>query len=77
MISLPDELLARVDAEAKRRGTSRSAVIRACAEQEFDRRNERLAARMRELDAEQVGNYGGNGVELIRAARRSRGVPRR
>jgi metal-responsive CopG/Arc/MetJ family transcriptional regulator len=49
MISLPDELLADVDAEAARRDQSRSALIRAAlrehlARRELDNREEALQA---------------------------------
>lgn len=39
MVSLPDELLERVDAEVKRRSTSRSALLAAAARRELDRRD--------------------------------------
>jgi hypothetical protein len=35
MISLPDDVLARIDDEAERRGTSRSALLRAAALREL------------------------------------------
>jgi metal-responsive CopG/Arc/MetJ family transcriptional regulator len=37
MISIPDDELARIDAEAARRGTSRSALLREAALSEIDR----------------------------------------
>ncbi len=37
MISIPDDDLARIDEEAARRGTSRSALLRDAALREFDR----------------------------------------
>lgn len=37
MISLPDDVLERVDAEARRRGTSRSALLREAALRELGR----------------------------------------
>ena len=37
MISLPDDVLARVDVEARRRGTSRSALLRDAALRELGR----------------------------------------
>ena len=49
MISLPDELLARVDAEAERRGTTRSAIMREYAAAALDQRSSQLGAAMREL----------------------------
>src|SRR4051794_26185917 len=39
MVSLPDELLALIDAEAKRRSTSRSALLALAAQRELRRRD--------------------------------------
>jgi metal-responsive CopG/Arc/MetJ family transcriptional regulator len=39
MVSMADELLAEVDAEAKRRATSRSALLALAARRELDRRD--------------------------------------
>jgi metal-responsive CopG/Arc/MetJ family transcriptional regulator len=50
MISLPDELLARLDAEAAERGSTRSAMIRDLAEAALGERERLLADRMRQLD---------------------------
>jgi metal-responsive CopG/Arc/MetJ family transcriptional regulator len=44
MVSLPDDLLVQVDAEAKRRSTSRSAFLAAAARRELDRRDPRAVA---------------------------------
>ncbi|MBN8868796.1 MAG: ribbon-helix-helix protein, CopG family [Solirubrobacterales bacterium] len=35
MVSIPDELLARIDAEAKRQGTSRSGLLQQAARTEI------------------------------------------
>ena len=70
MISLPDELLERVDAEAERRGVSRSRVLREFAQLALDERAKRLAERMRELNVEARG-HGGHAVEELKADRRS------
>jgi metal-responsive CopG/Arc/MetJ family transcriptional regulator len=67
-VSMPDELLARVDAEAQRRGTSRSGVIRELTSAAFDERSARLAARMRELDG-QATSHGGDVVKELKAGR--------
>jgi predicted transcriptional regulator len=37
MVSLPDEVLARIDNEARRRGTTRSALLREAALRELGR----------------------------------------
>lgn len=39
MVSLPDDLLAQLDAEAKRRSTSRSALLAAAAQRELSRQD--------------------------------------
>ena len=45
MVSLPDELLAELDAEVKRRATTRSALLAAAARRELARRDpDQLAA---------------------------------
>jgi metal-responsive CopG/Arc/MetJ family transcriptional regulator len=69
MISLPDELLARLDAVAEREGTSRSAVIRELAGEALEERAARLAARMRELNRRSRG-HGGGVVRELKAGRR-------
>jgi metal-responsive CopG/Arc/MetJ family transcriptional regulator len=45
MVSLPDELLRDVDAEAARRGTTRSGLLRDYAERSLRRRGADRAAR--------------------------------
>ncbi len=39
MVSLPDDLLALIDAEAQRRSTSRSALLAQAARRELERRD--------------------------------------
>jgi metal-responsive CopG/Arc/MetJ family transcriptional regulator len=39
MVSLPDELVARIDEEAKRRSTSRSALLATAARRELARQD--------------------------------------
>jgi len=39
MVSIPDDLLARIDREAKRRATSRSALLALAASRELERRD--------------------------------------
>ncbi len=52
MVSLPDDLLEQVDAEASRRSTSRSALLAAAVRRELERRDpaslEAAMARSRE-----------------------------
>lgn len=69
MISLPDELLARVDAEAQRRHSTRSGILREYAAAALDERSARLAGAMRELSAAATG-HGGDVVADVKAGRR-------
>jgi metal-responsive CopG/Arc/MetJ family transcriptional regulator len=69
MISLPDDLLARVDAHAGEHGSTRSAAIRELAEVGLGERERRLAERMRALEGSSAG-HGGNSVRELKAARR-------
>lgn len=70
MISMPDELLARVDGEAHRRGLSRSAMLRECVSSLLDQRSKLLAERMREINSGARPNRGGTGLEALKADRR-------
>lgn len=70
MVSLPDDLLRDVDAEARRRGTTRSGFLRELAEDERRRRQELRIQRMREIQAETPSQgHGGNVAEVIKANR--------
>lgn len=68
MISLPDELLARLDAHASERGSTRSAAIRELAESAFGERARRLAGRMNELEGNATG-HGGDVVADLKSGR--------
>jgi len=73
MISLPDDVLARVDAEARRRGTTRSGLLREAALRELGRPDVSAAAaalaRSRARFA-QAGRF--DSAVLVRADRDSR-----
>ncbi|MEZ5074953.1 MAG: ribbon-helix-helix protein, CopG family [Solirubrobacterales bacterium] len=69
MISLPDELLARIDAEAARSGRSRSAVIRDAAANVFAENDRKLAEIMRELNSQVKRSHGGDVVSVLKASR--------
>lgn len=74
MVSMPDELLAQVDDEAERKGTSRSAVLRGYAEEVLQGRAERRASAMEELlrrasSRPHASPYGGDVAELVKAGR--------
>jgi len=73
MVSLPDELLTRVDAEAKRRSTSRSALLALAVRRELDRRDptevgEAIARSERRFERSPSFDAG----ELVRKERDSR-----
>jgi metal-responsive CopG/Arc/MetJ family transcriptional regulator len=70
MISLPDDLLTRIDAEARGREMSRSAFLAAAARREMDRRDpEAVAAAIARSEArfENAGSF--DAADLVRADR--------
>ena len=73
MVSLPDDLLARIDDEARRRGTSRSALLQQAARRELGRPDpaslDQAVARSRARFAQAKGF---EAAELIRAERDAR-----
>ncbi len=68
MVSLPDDLLAEVDAEARRGGTTRSAVMRGFADAALRRRREGRAAALRTLLSD-ASPHGGHAAERVKATR--------
>jgi metal-responsive CopG/Arc/MetJ family transcriptional regulator len=68
MISLPDEFLARVDAQATAHGSTRSATIRELAEVGLGERQRRLSEQMSALE-ETARGHGGNAVGDLKAGR--------
>ncbi len=68
MISLPGELLARVDAQANAHGSTRSATIRELAGVGLGERQRRLSAQMAALDGPARG-HGGHAVEDLKSGR--------
>jgi Ribbon-helix-helix protein, copG family len=73
MISIPDDLLARLDTQARANGESRSGLLRRLAERELDRAH---AAKRREIEslldkATVRGGMGGDAARLIREDRES------
>jgi metal-responsive CopG/Arc/MetJ family transcriptional regulator len=68
MISLPDELLARVDAQANAHGNTRSATIRELAEVGLGERQRQLSEHMAALDGPARG-HGGNAVQDLKSGR--------
>ena len=69
MISLPDHLLARLDAQAAERDTTRSATLRDLAEAALGERERLLAERMAELEGQAEG-HGGDVLTDLKAGRR-------
>jgi hypothetical protein len=61
--------LAEVDAEARRLGTSRSAVLRGFADTALRRRRDDRASAIRELLREATAGHGGDVAELVKATR--------
>lgn len=73
MVSLADDLLTEVDAEAKRRGTSRSALLAAAARRELARRDPDLVAAAIARSEQRFRNAGAfEAADLIRTDRDSR-----
>lgn len=71
MVSLPSELVERLDRYARDHGTTRSAVLRGLAERELGRDENARRARIEELLA-QSGHYGATAVAEIRRLRTTR-----
>jgi metal-responsive CopG/Arc/MetJ family transcriptional regulator len=68
MVSMPDDLLSEVDAEATRLGTSRSAVLREFADSALRRRRTDRAAAMDRL-LRQAAGHGGAAAEQVKTTR--------
>ncbi|HEV3093094.1 MAG TPA: type II toxin-antitoxin system HicB family antitoxin [Solirubrobacteraceae bacterium] len=71
MVSLPDELLERIDLSAKARHATRSGFLRELAERELASESDRGRRRIERLLGRPVG-LGGDAASLIRSDRRSR-----
>lgn len=73
MVSLADDLLAQIDAEAKRRSTSRSALLAVAARRELARRDNDLVRAAIERSEQRFSNSGAfEAADLVRADRDSR-----
>ncbi len=68
MVSMPDDLLSEVDAEADRLGTTRSAVLRSFADAALRKRRGNRASSMRELLAPS-SRHGGKGAVRVKETR--------
>jgi metal-responsive CopG/Arc/MetJ family transcriptional regulator len=71
MVSLPDDLLERIDVRARARHESRSGFLRELAERELAVEASRERSGIQVLLGEPV-RLGGDATELIRGDRRSR-----
>jgi metal-responsive CopG/Arc/MetJ family transcriptional regulator len=73
MISIADDLLAKLDAEASRRSTSRSALLAIAARRELERRDpERVTAAIERSEQRFRGAGAFEAADLVRADRDSR-----
>jgi len=68
MVSMPDDLLGEVDAEASRLGTSRSAVLRGFADSALRRRRADRAAAISAL-LRRTARHGGEAAKRVKATR--------
>jgi metal-responsive CopG/Arc/MetJ family transcriptional regulator len=72
MVSLPDDLLAQVDAEAARRATTRSALLAQAARRELQRRDpEAVEAAIRRSRERFVRSGGFEAADVVRSSRDS------
>lgn len=73
MVSLPDDLLSALDAEARRRSTSRSALLADAARRELARRDSQTVAAAIERSERRFESAGAfESADLVRAARDAR-----
>ena len=68
MVSIPDDLLGVLDAEAARRGMTRSGLLRDYADTGLRHRAQSRAVRIEQLLAE-PGHHGGRAVHELKALR--------
>lgn len=68
MVSLPDDLLGLLDAEADRKNTTRSGLLRAFVHEGLRGRGRERARRVERLMGE-AGHHGGNSVDDLKRHR--------
>jgi metal-responsive CopG/Arc/MetJ family transcriptional regulator len=68
MVSIPDELLADIDRDARSRGTTRSGLLQRLAAEHLARADEARAARIDRLLAT-PGHHGGRATHEVRRDR--------
>jgi metal-responsive CopG/Arc/MetJ family transcriptional regulator len=71
MISLPDELLARIDAHAAAAGETRSGFLQRLAERDLDAAEQQRRDEVRSLLDLATSPMGGDAVRMIREDRES------
>jgi metal-responsive CopG/Arc/MetJ family transcriptional regulator len=71
MISIPDDLLERVDAQAGAAGETRSGFLQRLAEEEIAAGDAERQRRIEELLEKATTSLGGNAADLIREDRES------
>jgi metal-responsive CopG/Arc/MetJ family transcriptional regulator len=71
MVSFPDELLDRLDDQARRRGTTRSGLLRELVERELSTDSETRRRAIKRLLA-RPGSHGGRSAEYVREQRQAR-----
>lgn len=70
MVSLPDDLLARVDAEVRKRSTNRSAFLAAAAARELERRDPAVVSMAIERSRQRFARAGSfESAAVVRAGR--------
>ncbi len=73
MVSLPDDLLAEIDAEVKRRSTSRSALLATAARRELARQDPAVLAAAIERSERRFRAAGSfESADLVRSDRENR-----
>jgi metal-responsive CopG/Arc/MetJ family transcriptional regulator len=68
MVSLPDDLLKQLDAEAERRGLTRSGMLRDLADQALRRRGVQRSRRLASI-ARRAGRHGGEVAVVVKRHR--------
>lgn len=72
MVSMPDDLLERLDRRARERGTTRSGLLQELTEREVSAEEEQRRRRIIEILDEPVEGHGGKSAALVRDLRDSR-----
>lgn len=72
MVSMPDDLLERLDRRARERGTTRSGLLQELTEREVSAEEEQRRRRIIEILNEPVEGHGGKSAALVRDLRDSR-----